>query len=142
MGVLENFYAGSDPVSDPSVDNPHAYTHYVFDITSLVKSGGPFQLRFAEVNNQDNLFQGVDNVSVHETPAVPEASTLASLGLLLVMGRVAFSGSAAEAQKTAANRKAGGQLASGFPNAVQAACDDSYCFQQARDSVASSSYHS
>ena len=81
-GDLANFYKGSDPVSDPNIDNPHQYTHYSFDITSLVGTGGTFQLRFAEANNQDNLFQGVDNVSIRETPAVPEASTLVSFGLL------------------------------------------------------------
>ena len=80
-GDLANYYKGSDPVTDPLLDNPHQYTHYSFDITSLVGSGGTFQLRFAEVNNQDNLYQGVDNVSVFETP-VPEASTLVSFGLL------------------------------------------------------------
>ena len=83
-GVLQNFYTGSDPVSDPNLDNPHSYTHYTFDITSLVKSGGSYQLRFAEVNNQNNLYQGIDNISVLETPAVPEASTMVSFGLLLL----------------------------------------------------------
>lgn len=84
-GDLANFYKGSDPVTDPSIDNPHSYTHYSFDITSLVGSGGTFQLRFAEANNQDNLYQGVDNVSVFEMP-VPEASTTVSLSLLLALG--------------------------------------------------------
>lgn len=95
-GDLANFYQGSDPVTDPSIDNPHPYTHYSFDITSLVDGGGTFQLRFAEANNQDNLFQGVDNVSIFETP-VPEASTTASLGLLLGMGGLVI---AAKRKKT------------------------------------------
>ena len=88
-----NFYKGSDPVSDPSIDNPHQYTHYTFDITSLVGTGGTFQLRFAEANNQDNLYQGIDNVSIRETPAVPEASTLVSFGLMaLAMGGLVLRG--------------------------------------------------
>jgi hypothetical protein len=45
-GVLENLYIGAD-----AGGNPHPYTHYVFDITSLV-GGGTFQIRFAEVDNQ------------------------------------------------------------------------------------------
>ena len=85
-GDLMNFYKGSDPVSDPNIDNPHPYTHYSFDITSLVGAGGTFQLRFAEANNLDNLYQGIDNVSIRETPAVPEASTTVSLSLLLALG--------------------------------------------------------
>jgi hypothetical protein len=88
-GDLTNFYEGADSVTDPNIDNPHLYTHYSFDITSLVGSGGAFQLRFAAANNQDNLYQGVDNVSILETPAVPEASTLVSFGLP-VFGLVAL----------------------------------------------------
>jgi len=92
-GDLMNFYKGSDPVSDPNIDNPHPYTHYMVDITSLVGGGGTFQLRFAEVNNQDNLYQGIDNVSIRETPAVPEASTSVSFGLLaLAMGGLVLRG--------------------------------------------------
>jgi hypothetical protein len=49
-GVLANFYLGAD-----SGDNPHAYTNYNFDITSLVGAGGTFQLRFAEVDNVDSF---------------------------------------------------------------------------------------
>jgi hypothetical protein len=86
-GVLKNFYDGSDPVADPLSDNPHSYTHYSFDLTPYVVSGGTYQIRFAEVNNQDTLYQGVDNVSVFATPAaVPEASTTVSFGLLLALG--------------------------------------------------------
>jgi hypothetical protein len=58
-GVLRNFYLSVDPGP-----NPHAYTHYEFDITDLVGAGGTFRLRFAEVDNQLYLHVGVDNVSV------------------------------------------------------------------------------
>lgn len=86
-GVLANFYDGADLAADPLRDNPHPYTHYSFDLTPYVVSGGTYQLRFAAVNNQDTLYQGVDNVSIHETPAaVPEASTTVSFGLLLALG--------------------------------------------------------
>ena len=83
--VLENFYQGSDPVTDPSTDNPHPYTHYSYDITSLVGGGGTFQLRFAEVNNEDNLYQGVDNVSILDTPAAPPAPEPSQAGVLALM---------------------------------------------------------
>jgi hypothetical protein len=79
--VLKIFYQGTDPAADPLQDNPHPYTHYLFDITSLAGDGGTFQLRFAEADNQDTLYLGVDNVSIRETPAVPEASTLVSFCL-------------------------------------------------------------
>jgi hypothetical protein len=81
-GVLRNFYLGTDAGA-----NPHAYTNDTFDITSLVGSGGTFQLRFAEVDNQNFLNLGVDNVSVNFTAAtgVPESSSilLSALGLMV-----------------------------------------------------------
>lgn len=81
--VLANFYDGADPIAK----NPNPYTHYSFDITSLVGSGGTFTLRFAEADNQGNFQQGVDNVSIMGTPPiVPEASTTVSMGLLLALG--------------------------------------------------------
>lgn len=87
--VLGNFYDGTDPnpTGDPLSDNPHDYTHRVFDITNLVAGGGTFQLRFAAVNNQDTLYQGVDNVSIFATAApVPEVSSVTSFGVLLLLG--------------------------------------------------------
>ena len=74
-GVLANFYLGVDPGTDP---NP--YTHYSFDISSLVGGGGTFVLRFAEVDNQLVLNQGVDNVSIEATARVPEPATAGLLG--------------------------------------------------------------
>ncbi len=74
-GVLANFYLGVDPGA-----NPHAYTRYLFDITGIVGAGGTFKIRFAEVDNQLHLHQGVDNVSIDFTP-VPEPSTLTLLGV-------------------------------------------------------------
>jgi hypothetical protein len=74
-GVLANFYLGVDAGTDP---NP--YTHYSFDISSLVGVGGTFVLRFAEVDNQLFLNQGVDNVSIEATAPVPEPATAGLLG--------------------------------------------------------------
>jgi hypothetical protein len=69
-GVLMNLYLGVDPGA-----NPHAYTHYEFDITSLVASGGTFRLRFAQV---DNLFfqnMGVDNVAIRRGRGAPTTTS-------------------------------------------------------------------
>jgi hypothetical protein len=83
-GVLQNFYLGVDPGA-----NPHAYTTDTFDITSLVAAGGTFQLRFAEVDNENFFNLGVDNVSVNFTAAtgVPEPASmgLATSGLAVAM---------------------------------------------------------
>jgi hypothetical protein len=71
-GVLANFFLGAD-----SGANPHHYTNYTFNITSLVAGGGTFELRFAEVDNVNFLNLGVDNVSVLTTVSgVPEPSSL------------------------------------------------------------------
>jgi PEP-CTERM motif len=75
-GVLQNLYIGAD-----TGPNPHAYTHYVFNITSLVGAGGTFQIRFAEVDNQLFFNLGVDNVSiVTQNAPVPEPATMLLLG--------------------------------------------------------------
>ena len=80
-GLLQNFYLGADAGS-----NPHAYTNYSFDITSLVGSGGAFQIRFAEVDNQLFFNLGVDNVSIISTAGtgVPEPSSLALMASGLI----------------------------------------------------------
>jgi hypothetical protein len=73
--IVSNFYVGVDP----QASNPNQYTSYTFDITGLVVPGGTYQLRFAEVDNQLFLNQGVDNVSI--VAAVPEpAAALLLLG--------------------------------------------------------------
>ena len=79
-GVLDNFYLGADLGV-----NPHQYTSYQFDITSLVGSGGTFFLRFAEVSNISFFNMGVDNVSIQLSAnggpePIPEPSTLLLLG--------------------------------------------------------------
>jgi hypothetical protein len=77
-GVLQNFFLGADAGA-----NPHDYTADAFNITQLVGAGGTFQLRFAEVDNQNFFNLGVDNISVSFTAAaVPEPGsiTLAVLG--------------------------------------------------------------
>ncbi len=75
--VLANFYLNVDPFN-----NPNPYTNYSFDLTGLVGAGGTFLLRFAEVDNQLFLNQGVDNVSIDGSPVgVPESgSTVLLLG--------------------------------------------------------------
>src|SRR5207302_9584443 len=84
-GVLQNFYLGTDAGA-----NPHAYTSWSFDITSLVGAGGTFQLRFGEVDNQLFLNMGIDNVSIVSNPAgVPEPVSFA-LAALGVIGLVTF----------------------------------------------------
>jgi hypothetical protein len=81
-GVLANYYLGVDGGTDP---NP--YTHYSFDISSLVGGGGTFVLRFAEVDNLLFLNQGVDNVSIEGTTPVPEPGAALMLGAgLLALG--------------------------------------------------------
>jgi cysteine-rich repeat protein len=57
--VVQNLYLGVDPGSLP---NP--YVSYLFDLTSVLAPGQTYELRFAEVDNQHFLHQGVDNVSV------------------------------------------------------------------------------
>jgi hypothetical protein len=83
-GVLQSFYLGADAGA-----NPHAYTDYTFDITSLVGGGGTFQLRFAEVDNLLFLNMGVDNASIESTGggSIPEPSPLilSALGLAILL---------------------------------------------------------
>lgn len=79
-GVISNLFSGND-----TGNNPNPYTAYSFDITSLVSSGGAFQLRFAESDNQGFFNMGVDNVSINATAnAVPEPGSLALIGLGLL----------------------------------------------------------
>lgn len=77
-GVVTNLFTGVDP----QASNPNPYTPYVFDLTPFVGAGGTFQLRFAEVDNQLFIQQGVDNVSIQISDgAIPEPLTT-SLGLM------------------------------------------------------------
>lgn len=85
-GVVDNLYDSASIVS--SGTNP--WVHYSFDITSAVAAGGTFQIRFAEVDNQSYLQQGIDNVSILEqTPSsvAPAPPNLFLLGIgALCMG--------------------------------------------------------
>ena len=70
----------------PSIDvgtNPHAYTSYIFDLLPFVTGGTTYKLRFAAVETEFFLNQGVDNVSLlaDANGSVPEPTTLALLGL-------------------------------------------------------------
>jgi hypothetical protein len=71
---------------DPFGSNPNPYTTYVFDLTGILTPGSTYSLRFAEVDNQGQLNQGVDNVSITARTAdgvVPEPASLALVGLAL-----------------------------------------------------------
>jgi hypothetical protein len=85
-GVLRNFFLGGT-----SVTSPNPFTHFSFDVTSLLSSGGTFQLRFAEVDNQNFFNMGVDNVSIQET-AIPEPGSfillLSGIGVTAVYHRL------------------------------------------------------
>ena len=79
-GVLGTYYLGINrPMGDLN------YSHNQIDVTGLLGDGGSYQLRFAQVNNQNYLLQGIDNVSLTVTP-VPEPKTyalmVAGLGLI------------------------------------------------------------
>jgi hypothetical protein len=79
-GVVANFYLGVD-----GLNKPNPYTPYAFDITSLVTPGSSYKVRFAEVDNQLWLNQGVDNVSILYAP-VPEPAALALVVASVVAG--------------------------------------------------------
>jgi hypothetical protein len=78
-GVLRNLYTGTD-----SGFPPNPYTHYSFDVSDLLASGGTYQLRFAEVDTELFLNMGVDNVGLGpaavDSGITPEPSTLMLLG--------------------------------------------------------------
>lgn len=82
-GLLANYYLGA-PTVIGSPPQPYPYTHYHFDITSLVGGGaGTYTLRFANVENFYFLNLGVDNVSVDFQPVpLPSAFLLLGSGLL------------------------------------------------------------
>jgi hypothetical protein len=84
-GVLSTFYLGVD-----AGPGPHDYTDYNFDLTPFVGAGGTFQLRFADVETEGFLNQGVDNVSITATPLVAAASEPTAI-LLVALGCVALS---------------------------------------------------
>lgn len=85
-GVVKSMYV----LGDTGIDNPNPYQKFSFDLTSVLASGGSFQLRFAGVANQAALQIGVDDVALSVT-AVPEPETyalmLAGLGLVGAIAR-------------------------------------------------------
>jgi hypothetical protein len=73
------------PMLDSFASNPNPYTTYMFDLTSILTPGGTYKLRFAEVDNQLFLNQGIDNVSlIANTTEVPAPSTLAIFALAMI----------------------------------------------------------
>lgn len=57
--IVDNLYLGED-AGNP----PNAYASYSFDLTGILAPNTAYQLRFAEVDNQFVINQGVDNVSL------------------------------------------------------------------------------
>ncbi|MBL0157944.1 MAG: hypothetical protein IPP47_12705 [Bryobacterales bacterium] len=84
--ILMNLYQSQD--GDPLVSG---YNTLNFDISSLVNAnlGTALRLRFVEVDNLGPLQAGVDSVSITESSAIPEPSTVLTVagGLLLVAAR-------------------------------------------------------
>ncbi len=79
--IVSNLYSGED-AGNP----PNAYTLYRYDLSGLLQPGSTYQLRFAEVDNQFVINQGVDNVSL--TAVTPEPGTLGLLVSLAGFGRL------------------------------------------------------
>lgn len=64
---------------------PGVYQTLTMDITSTVGAGGTFELRFAEVDNQQTLNFGVDNVILNITAPEPASWGFISAGLLAIL---------------------------------------------------------
>jgi hypothetical protein len=64
---------------------PGVYQTLTMDITSTVAAGGTFELRFAEVDNQQTLNFGVDNVVVEINAPEPATWGFISAGLLAIL---------------------------------------------------------
>jgi hypothetical protein len=64
--VVKNLYLGADPSTLDGNGNvtAHTYHAYTFDLTSYLKAGQTYRLRFATVDNLSALNLGVDNVSL------------------------------------------------------------------------------
>jgi hypothetical protein len=74
-----------DNVLDPTADTA-AYVTYSFNITNVVGAGGTFTLRFAEVDNQNILNFGVDNVAiVTGLQAVPEPAPVGPVATVVAL---------------------------------------------------------
>ncbi len=81
--VVASLYNGEDS-GMPS----NGYTHYTFDISHNVTAGSTYQLRFAEVDNQFTLNQGIDNV--HVMMQTPEPGSAGLILGLCFAGTVMF----------------------------------------------------
>jgi hypothetical protein len=76
-GVLQTCFLGGAPGG-----TPNAFATMNCDITGSVGSGGTYQLRFAEADNQSFFNMGVDNVAINAS-SVPEPGSIALMGLAL-----------------------------------------------------------
>jgi len=86
LGLLDNLYLGETGFSETGL--PNAYQQFSFNITSFVQAGGTYRIRFGDVDNQFTINQGVDNVSIIETPMVsgvpePSAAIVPAFGIFL-----------------------------------------------------------
>jgi hypothetical protein len=73
--VLDQVFYGGSGTGNP-------WTAYSYDISAAVAAGGTFEVDFANVNNQDFMNMGVDNVSITAGAAPDSVSTLGCLGLV------------------------------------------------------------
>ncbi len=81
IATVELLAGSSDPLTGPALavfpvtgnvfpihGNPNPYVHYSFDISALLTPGQTYRIAFIETDSEANLNQGVDNVSIQETP--------------------------------------------------------------------------
>jgi hypothetical protein len=78
--VLQNLFLGVNPFTT----NPNPYTHYTFNLIPMVRGRGTVVLRFAEVDTENTLNLGVDNVSIRAPAPGTFGLLAAGLGMLLI----------------------------------------------------------
>jgi hypothetical protein len=76
--VVKNLFNGELP--NPPGTNPPAWQVFTFNLTSVTRPGGTYQLRFGEVDNQFTLNMGIDAVSLIALVPEPSSLRMASIG--------------------------------------------------------------